>query len=89
MQRRRILFILFLIYFVFAILLNSVGTVILQVINNYGVGKSAASVLEGFKDHADDLNITEVPNCGHFIIDEQPDLVIKWLSDVLAESRQS
>ncbi|WP_338769462.1 MFS transporter [Massilia sp. METH4] len=50
MQRRRILFILFLIYFVFAILLNSVGTVILQVINNYGVGKSAASVLEGFKD---------------------------------------
>ncbi|WBS03270.1 MFS transporter [Pseudoduganella sp. SL102] len=50
MQRRRILFILFLIYFVFAILLNSVGTVILQVISNYGVGKSAASVLEGFKD---------------------------------------
>ncbi|AXA93535.1 sugar MFS transporter [Massilia sp. YMA4] len=50
MQSRRILFILFLIYFVFAILLNSVGTVILQVINNYGVTKSAASVLEGFKD---------------------------------------
>ncbi|WUR12978.1 MFS transporter [[Empedobacter] haloabium] len=50
MQSRRILYILFLIYFVFAILLNSVGTVILQVINNYGVTKSAASVLEGFKD---------------------------------------
>ncbi len=50
MQRKRILAILFLIYFVFAILLNSVGTVILQVIHNYGVGKSAASVLEGFKD---------------------------------------
>jgi fucose permease len=50
MQRRRILFILFLIYFVFAILLNSVGTVILQVIHSYGVSKSAASVLEGFKD---------------------------------------
>jgi fucose permease len=50
MNKQRILFALFLIYFVFAILLNSVGTVILQVINNYGVSKSGASVLEGFKD---------------------------------------
>ncbi len=41
---------LFLNYFVFAILLNSVGTVILQVQNNYGITKSAASVLEAFKD---------------------------------------
>ncbi len=41
---------LFINYFVFAILLNSVGTVILQVQNNFGVSKSAASVLEGFKD---------------------------------------
>ena len=32
---------LFLNYFVFAILLNSVGTVILQVQNNYGVTKGA------------------------------------------------
>src|SRR5471032_2400548 len=50
MKNNRILFALFLIYFVFAILLNSVGTVILQVINNYGITKSSASVLEGFKD---------------------------------------
>ncbi len=41
---------LFLNYFVFAILLNSVGTVILQVQNNYGVTQSSASVLEAFKD---------------------------------------
>ncbi|MBK8192432.1 MAG: MFS transporter [Lewinellaceae bacterium] len=41
---------LFLNYFVFAILLNSVGTVILQVQNNYGVTEGAASVLEAFKD---------------------------------------
>lgn len=41
---------LFLNYFVFAILLNSVGTVILQVQSNYGVTKGAASVLEAFKD---------------------------------------
>ena len=41
---------LFINYFVFAILLNSVGTVILQVQNSYGVSESAASVLEAFKD---------------------------------------
>ncbi|MEK6783818.1 MAG: MFS transporter [Bacteroidota bacterium] len=41
---------LFLNYFVFAILLNSVGTVILQVQSNYGVSESSASVLEAFKD---------------------------------------
>jgi fucose permease len=41
---------IFLNYFVFAILLNSVGTVILQVQNNYGISQSEASVLEAFKD---------------------------------------
>jgi MFS transporter, FHS family, glucose/mannose:H+ symporter len=41
---------LFLNYFVFAILLNSVGTVILQVQNNYNVLKTEASILEAFKD---------------------------------------
>lgn len=41
---------LFLNYFVFAILLNSVGTVILQVQNNYGVSEGSASILEAFKD---------------------------------------
>jgi FHS family glucose/mannose:H+ symporter-like MFS transporter len=41
---------LFLNYFVFAMLLNSVGTVILQVQNNYRVSESAASILEAFKD---------------------------------------
>ena len=41
---------LFLNYFVFAILLNSVGTVILQVQGNYGVTASGASILEAFKD---------------------------------------
>ncbi|MCH7509354.1 MAG: MFS transporter [Proteobacteria bacterium] len=41
---------LFINYFVFAILLNSVGTVILQVQNTYLVSASAASMLEAFKD---------------------------------------
>src|SRR5437868_12681774 len=50
MQHWKIKLSLFLNYFVFAILLNSVGTVILQVQRNYGVTQSAASVLEAFKD---------------------------------------
>jgi fucose permease len=50
MQNWQIKASLFLNYFVFAILLNSVGTVILQVQNNYGVSEGAASVLEAFKD---------------------------------------
>ncbi len=46
----RIKFSLILTYFVFAILLNSVGTVIMQVINTYDVAKHSAAILEGFKD---------------------------------------
>ncbi len=41
---------LFLNYFVFAILLNSVGTVILQIQNNYGISQGDASILEAYKD---------------------------------------
>ena len=41
---------LFLNYFVFAILLNSVGTVILQVQGNFDITKGSASILEAFKD---------------------------------------
>lgn len=50
MNSWRIKLSLLLNYFVFAILLNSVGTVILQVQNNYGVSSSEASILEAFKD---------------------------------------
>jgi len=41
---------IFINYFLFAILLNSVGAVILQVQNTYGISESSASVLEAFKD---------------------------------------
>lgn len=50
MSHWRVKLSLLLNYFVFAILLNSVGTVILQVQNNYSVSASSASVLEAFKD---------------------------------------
>ena len=41
---------LFSAYFLFAILLNSVGTVILQSITSFGVSKQATSYLDAFKD---------------------------------------
>ncbi len=50
MTNFRIKLSLFLNYFVFAILLNSVGTVILQVQRNFDISKGSASVLEAFKD---------------------------------------
>ncbi len=50
MSNFRVKLSLFLNYFVFAILLNSVGTVILQVQNNFDITKGAASTLEAFKD---------------------------------------
>lgn len=50
MNNFRVKLSLFLNYFVFAILLNSVGTVILQVQGNFDITKGSASVLEAFKD---------------------------------------
>ncbi|PPJ44156.1 MFS transporter [Pseudoxanthomonas sp. KAs_5_3] len=41
---------LILTYMIFAMLLNSVGAVILQVMQGFGVSKTAASTLEAFKD---------------------------------------
>ncbi len=50
MKNKSIKFALYLNYFVFAILLNSVGIVIKQAIDNYNVGETDASILEAFKD---------------------------------------
>lgn len=50
MSRFRMITALVLIYMIFAILLNSVGTVILQSIVTFGISKPQASLLEAFKD---------------------------------------
>ncbi len=50
MKLWRIKLSLFINYFIFALLLNSVGTVILQVQNSFGVSESSAGILEAFKD---------------------------------------
>jgi len=50
MNRKLTIAVLILNYALFGVLLNSVGVVILQSINSFGVTKEAASLLEGFKD---------------------------------------
>jgi fucose permease len=50
MTKLKIKISLFINFFVIGIMLNSVGIVILQVIENYNVTKSSASILEAFKD---------------------------------------
>ena len=50
MNRIRMIVALVLIYMIFAILLNSVGTVILQSIATFGIDKPEASALERYKD---------------------------------------
>lgn len=41
------------------------------------------SMLDDFPLHADDVQITDVPDCGHFIVDEQPERVVAWLRETL------
>jgi fucose permease len=50
MNRFRMIVALALIYMIFAVLLNSVGTVILQSIATFGIDKPEASALERYKD---------------------------------------
>ena len=50
MNKNSIKIAMYLNYFVFAILLNSVGIVILKAQKNYGVNEIQASILEAFKD---------------------------------------
>ena len=50
MKKSTVKIAMYLNYFVFAILLNSVGIVILKAQKNYGVDELQASVLEAFKD---------------------------------------
>ena len=41
-------------------------------------------LLEGYEDHADDMQVELVPNCGHFIADEMPELVAERAREFLA-----
>jgi len=45
--------------------------------------------LEGYEPYADDLRVELVPSAGHFIVDEQPDLVATRLRSFLGGSSQA
>lgn len=36
-------------------------------------------MFDSLAERADDSAITEVPDCGHFVVDEQPELTARWL----------
>jgi pimeloyl-ACP methyl ester carboxylesterase len=38
-------------------------------------------LLAGHEGHADDLEIELVPDSGHFIVNEQPELVVRRIRD--------
>jgi pimeloyl-ACP methyl ester carboxylesterase len=44
------------------------------------------SLLAGYEEHADDLEVELVPDCGHFIADERPDLVAERAREFLSAS---
>lgn len=41
-------------------------------------------LLAGYQPHADDMEVELVPNSGHFIVEEQPDLVVKRIREFLS-----
>jgi len=43
-------------------------------------------LLAGYERHADDMQVELVPNCGHFIGDERPDLVAERARSFLASA---
>ncbi|NUR49679.1 MAG: alpha/beta hydrolase [Hamadaea sp.] len=43
-----------------------------------------ADLLAGHEGHADDLEIREIPGASHFLVDDQPDLVVKHLVEFFA-----
>jgi pimeloyl-ACP methyl ester carboxylesterase len=42
------------------------------------------SMLPGFEEHADDMRLEIVPDCGHFIVDERPELVAERAREFFA-----
>ena len=46
-----------------------------------------AALLDGWQSHADDMRVEMVPGCGHFIVDERPELVAQRIVEALAPTR--
>lgn len=52
----------------------------------FGKGDRALpySLLQGYEKHADEMTLELIDNCGHFIVDEMPDLVAERAREFLA-----
>ncbi len=52
----------------------------------FGTGDKALrpEILEGYENHADDMEVEFVPRCGHFIADERPELVAARARELFA-----
>jgi pimeloyl-ACP methyl ester carboxylesterase len=44
----------------------------------------SSSLIDGYERHADEMSVELVPRCGHFIVDERPDLVAERATEFLA-----
>ena len=45
------------------------------------------ALLDGWQSHADDMRVETVPGCGHFIVDERPELVAQRIAEGLTPTR--
>jgi pimeloyl-ACP methyl ester carboxylesterase len=54
----------------------------------FGTGDAVLrpALLEGYEEHADEMDVELVPDCGHFIADERPELVADRARSFFAES---
>ena len=41
-------------------------------------------LLPGYERHADDMEVELVPDSGHFVVEEKPDLVVKQIREFLS-----
>lgn len=46
----------------------------------------SASLLQGFESHADQLTVTQIRSAGHFVVEDQPDLVTQLLLSFFSEA---
>lgn len=66
-----------------------IKTPILALWGGTGVVGKLWDVLEGWKMFADDVSGFAVPNCGHFVPEEKPEIVVEALLDFLTQKKES
>jgi haloacetate dehalogenase len=65
---------------------NTITTPLLVLWGENGVVGNIWNVLEGWKEFANDVSGFAVPNCGHFVPEEQPIIVLEALNEFLEKN---